>query len=417
MVRGRCVTSSGGRGEGSGRRFSSFSTPPPSARGPTTSTPLPSTTGPTTSADLPLAAGPMTSAPLPLAAGTCTSCNGSVDTPTAGVDTRHQSLKKIHEDGVHCVDIVPGSVDTRPSLQKSLLPYWDSVSTQPVSVLTLEPSPRRPVLWNWDSVSTHPMNVSTHSGNFFILSPTWTRPTTSASPSQIASGSTSSPSDPVHVDDETSHHEGEGSYSETMRAVWIHEGNKIEPTQASQFITKTIQAHFLGPIHRFSNFSMDVQDLLYDMFMRNHRFIKRSDELRTRFAWTTIARANFKHLQRNAEKETQLKRPPQFQKLFDQTHKKKGTNNYISEKARKVAVTSDAPKKGHMYGFGHSLGTARVISSCSSSVSHATSPFTTPTAPGGSSSAAPTMTPDQFREIVNEIVSQNISHIVSQTVS
>ncbi|MQL88859.1 hypothetical protein Taro_021431 [Colocasia esculenta] len=141
--------------------------------------------------------------------------------------------------------------------------------------------------------------------------------------------------------------------------------------------------------------------------------------------------------------EVQLKRPPQFQELFDKTHKKKGTNYYISEKAREVAesysrgmderygddsqrpeldpdiwvAASGAPKKGHVYGFGHSLGTARVISSCSSSVSHATSPFTTPAALGGSSSAAPTKTLDMFREIVNEIVSQNISTIVSQTVS
>ncbi|MQM23149.1 hypothetical protein Taro_056212, partial [Colocasia esculenta] len=80
-------------------------------------------------------------------------------------------------------------------------------------------------------------------------------------------------------------------------------------------------------------------------------------------------------------------------------------------------VASGAPKKGHVYGFGHSLGTARVISSCSSSVSHVTSPFTTPAALGSSSSATPTMTLAQFREIVNETVSQNISAIVSQTVA
>ena len=36
------------------------------------------------------------------------------------------------------------------------------------------------------------------------------------------------------------------------------------------------------------------------------------------------------------------------------------------------------PKKGHVYGFGRSLDTRRVISSCSSSGSHATSAFTTP---------------------------------------
>ncbi|MQL96161.1 hypothetical protein Taro_028841 [Colocasia esculenta] len=144
-----------------------------------------------------------------------------------------------------------------------------------------------------------------------------------------------------------------------------------------------------------------------------------------------------------ARLEVQLKRPPQFQELFDETHKKKGTKDYISEKAWEVAesysrvmderygddsqrpeldrdiwvAASGAPKKGHVYGFGHSLGTTRVISSCSSSVSHSTSPFTTPAAPGGSSSAAPTMTPDMFRVIVNETVSQNISTIVSQTVS
>ncbi|MQL69634.1 hypothetical protein Taro_001915 [Colocasia esculenta] len=114
--------------------------------------------------------------------------------------------------------------------------------------------------------------------------------------------------------------------------------------------------------------------------------------------------------------EAQLKRPPQFQELFYQTHKKKGTDDYISQKAREVAHLGH-PKKGHVYGFEHSLGTARVISSCSSFVSHATSPFTTPTAPGGSSSAAPTMTSAQFREIVNETISQNISIIISQTVS
>ncbi|MQL82873.1 hypothetical protein Taro_015346 [Colocasia esculenta] len=102
MVRGRRATSSGGRGEGSGRRFTSFSTPPPPV------------------------GEPMTSAPLPLAAG-----------PT---------------------------ISTRLPLMAS------------------------------------------------------------ASPSQMASGSTPLPSEPVHADDETSHHEGEDNYSETMQAVWINEG-------------------------------------------------------------------------------------------------------------------------------------------------------------------------------------------------
>ncbi|MQL87472.1 hypothetical protein Taro_020015, partial [Colocasia esculenta] len=88
--------------------------------------------------------------------------------------------------------------------------------------------------------------------------------TTSASPSHMASVSTHPTSEPVHADDETSHHEGEGSYNETMRAVWINEG------------------------------------------YRNHRFTEHSDELRARSAWTTTTRAYFKYLmynvRRNAER-------------------------------------------------------------------------------------------------------------------
>ncbi|MQL70417.1 hypothetical protein Taro_002741, partial [Colocasia esculenta] len=56
----------------------------------------------------------------------------------------------------------------------------------------------------------------------------------------------------LHIDDEMSHHEGEGSYSETMR--------------------------------------------------RNHRFTEHSDELRARSTWTTTARANFKHLLYNVRR-------------------------------------------------------------------------------------------------------------------
>ncbi|MQL83172.1 hypothetical protein Taro_015657 [Colocasia esculenta] len=97
--------------------------------------------------------------------GTCNFCHGSVDTPIGGVDTRSESLKQFHEDRVkcvdtapdkvQCVDTVPGSVDTSPRFQKTQLPDWDSVSTQPVAVSTLVSAPRSPVLQNWDSVSTH----------------------------------------------------------------------------------------------------------------------------------------------------------------------------------------------------------------------------------------------------------------------
>ncbi|MQL94915.1 hypothetical protein Taro_027577 [Colocasia esculenta] len=99
--------------------------------------------------------------------------------------------------------------------------------------------------------------------------------------------------------------------------------------------------------------------------------------------------------------EKELKRPPTFQEVFDKTHKKKGIDQYISDRAREVAesysqqmtekyageeeqpqldrevwvAASGAPKKGHVYGFGHSMDTSRVFSGTSSSDSH-TSAFT-----------------------------------------
>ncbi|MQM17236.1 hypothetical protein Taro_050204 [Colocasia esculenta] len=83
-------------------------------------------------------------------------------------------------------------------------------------------------------------------------------------------------------EDAVSLQEGGGSfYESTLREVWIN-GDKIEPAQASQFIIRTIQAHFPGPIHRFNDFPMEVEELLYQMFMR-------SDEARSRLVWTMTA--------------------------------------------------------------------------------------------------------------------------------
>ncbi|MQL71750.1 hypothetical protein Taro_004073 [Colocasia esculenta] len=113
----------------------------------------------------------------------------------------------------------------------------------------------------------------------------------------------------------------------------------------------------------------------------------------------------------NSRLEKELKWPPTFQEVFDKTHKKKGTDQYNSERAREIAesyrqqmtekhigeeeqpqldpevwvVASGAPKKGHVYGFGHSIDTSRVLSGASSSASQ-TSAFTTVGALGTSPS-------------------------------
>ncbi|MQM09464.1 hypothetical protein Taro_042337 [Colocasia esculenta] len=95
-------------------------------------------------------------------------------------------------------------------------------------------------------------------------------------------------------------------------------------------------------------------------------------------------------------------KPPTFQEVFDKTHKKNGTNQCISDRAWEVVesnsqqmtetyaeeeeqlqldpevwvTASGAPKKSHMYGFGHSMDMSRVLSSASSLGSQATSAFT-----------------------------------------
>ncbi|MQM07330.1 hypothetical protein Taro_040168 [Colocasia esculenta] len=259
-------------------------------------------------------------------------------------------------------------------------------------------------------------------------------PPLAAPPLAAGSGqSTHSPNTVVGSvpEDAVSLQEGGGSfYESTLREVCIN-GDKIEPAQASQFITRTIPAHFLGPIHRFNDFSLEVQELLYQMFMSNHRFTRRSDEARSRLVWTMTARSNFKHLLYNArtnvEKvsqsvdptlwrerapswmrrdcwetlcniwaaerwqqtstimkvnraanpeanmhtggyvsftthqsrlEKELKRLPTFQEVFDRTHKKKGTDQYISDRAREVAadmtLLASLPGHGHEgVTFGH----------------------------------------------------------------
>ncbi|MQL87145.1 hypothetical protein Taro_019687 [Colocasia esculenta] len=90
----------------------------------------------------------------------------------------------------------------------------------------------------------------------------------------------------------------------------------------------------------------------------------------------------------------EFERAPTFLELFDQTHKRKGTEDYVSKSARTIAETYDrtmaeryaegtpqpdldpeawvdaagGPRKGRVYGFGDSLDTAPVLSSYASSI-------------------------------------------------
>ncbi|MQL86726.1 hypothetical protein Taro_019262, partial [Colocasia esculenta] len=266
-------------------------------------------------------------------------------------------------------------------------------------------------------------------------------------------------------EDTVSLQEGRGSfYDNTLREVWIN-GDKIEPAQASQFITRTIQTHFPGPIHRFNDFPMKVQKSLYQMFMEKckeslsecrpdslegARTDMDEERLLGKFVQHMGCREMATNLHNNESEsgdqsrgqhaykwEKELKRHLTFQEVFDKTHKKKGMDQYISERAREVAesysqqmtekyvgeeeqpqldpevwvAASGAPKKGHVHGFGHSMDTSRVLSGALSSTSH-TSAFTIAGAPGTSPSEMTGFIRDEISSLESRLAQTMESHIV-----
>ncbi|MQL69402.1 hypothetical protein Taro_001685 [Colocasia esculenta] len=124
--------------------------------------------------------------------------------------------------------------------------------------------------------------------------------------------------------------------------------------------------------------------------------------------------------------EKELKRPPTFQEVFDKTHKKKETDQYISDRAREKycgeeehlqldpevwVAASSAPKKGHMYGFGHSMDTSKVLSGTSSSSSQATSAFTTYGASGTTPSEVMGFIRDEISSLESRLVHTMHTHV------
>ncbi|MQL78422.1 hypothetical protein Taro_010856 [Colocasia esculenta] len=84
----------------------------------------------------------------------------------------------------------------------------------------------------------------------------------------------------------------------------------------------------------------------------------------------------------------ELKRLPTFQ---EESYSQQMTEKYAGEEEQPQldpevwVAASGTPKKGHVYGFGHSMDTSRVLY-WGSSLSSQTSAFTTPGAPGTSPS-------------------------------
>ncbi|MQL89384.1 hypothetical protein Taro_021952 [Colocasia esculenta] len=167
---------------------------------------------------------------------------------------------------------------------------------------------------------------------------------------------------------------------------------EIDPGSASCYITTLVYAHVPGPVDSWKEFSPSVRKLLFDMFTR-YVFTRPEDLPRARVVWESTAQTNFRksmwEARDKATKTTssrdptawmdydpersqaakcnraalpeknvhtsgsvsyathshklrhELERAPTFRELFDRTHKRKGTDDYVSESARTIVETYD----------------------------------------------------------------------------
>ncbi|MQL92718.1 hypothetical protein Taro_025345 [Colocasia esculenta] len=131
----------------------------------------------------------------------------------------------------------------------------------------------------------------------------------------------------------------------------------------------------------------------------------------------------------------EFERAPTFRELFNRTHKRKGTDDYVSESARTIVETYDrtmadryaegtpqpyldpevwvdvagGPRKGRVYSFGDSLDTTPVLSSYASSV--------TPLAYASSSAAPPGSGVEEIRTLIGEELRTHFGVMVEQLIS
>ncbi|MQL93280.1 hypothetical protein Taro_025923 [Colocasia esculenta] len=128
-------------------------------------------------------------------------------------------------------------------------------------------------------------------------------------------------------------------------------------------------------------------------------------------------------------------RAPTFCELFDRTHKRKGTDDYVSESVRTINETYDMtmmdryaegtpqpdldpeawvdaagwPRKGRVYGFGDSMHTTPVLSSYASSVA--------PPAYASSSTVPPDSGGEDMRTLIREELQTQFGVMVEQMIS
>ncbi|MQL89981.1 hypothetical protein Taro_022569 [Colocasia esculenta] len=182
-------------------------------------------------------------------------------------------------------------------------------------------------------------------------------PTRTASPTPPVASPFPSQS-PLEVESHHTAADEEGPQLPRRQPCWIS-GGKIDPGSASLYITTLVHAHILGPVDSWKEFPPSVRELLFDMFTR-YVFRRPEDLPRARVVWESTAQTNLRksmwEARDQATKTTssrdpmawmdygpchELERAPTFRELFDRTHKRKGTDDYVSESARTIVETYD----------------------------------------------------------------------------
>ncbi|MQL91389.1 hypothetical protein Taro_024002, partial [Colocasia esculenta] len=252
-----------------------------------------------------------------------------------------------------------------------------------------------------------------------------------------------------------SHHptaDEEGPQLLRRQPCWIS-GGMINLGYASRYITTLVHTHIPGSVDAWREFPVPVRNLLFDMFTRRYAFMRPKDLPRALAVWESIAQTNLRKSMYEAREKAmkttyswdpmawldydplhELERAPTFYELFDQTHKRKGTDDYVSESAHTIATydrtmadhyaegtphpdldleawvdAAGGPRKGQVYGFRDSLDTTPVLSSYASLVA--------PLAYASSSTASPGSGVEDMRTLIREELQTHFGVMVEQLIS
>ncbi|MQM05393.1 hypothetical protein Taro_038204 [Colocasia esculenta] len=266
----------------------------------------------------------------------------------------------------------------------------------------------------------------------------------------VGRGSASPDRLPVHADCPSNRDRLPDPANSVTFPIPITTRGKIDPGSASRYITTLVHAHIPRPVDSWKEFPPSVRELLFDMFrcrkltnfiskQWRYVFTRPEDLPRARVVWESTAQTNLrKSMWEARDKATKttcsldptawmdyiprhkLKRAPTFRELFDRNHKRKGTDDYVSESARTIVETYDRTmadryaegtphpdldleawvdtagglRKGRVYGFGDILDTTLVLSSYASSVA--------PPAYASSSAAPPDNGGEDMRTLIRD---------------